>query len=277
MKNYSIFLISALFSVNLLACSVQDNISLPISNIENSQNQISTMSAKGLDDYMSFQTKFLFDKMDKNKNRYISKTEYVEYFKATLPPSLVQDPQVEEPQIENNNTSIYSKSNDKVISADPEKRFSSVDKNNDGRVTLKEARESVSNFLGTSKVDVRKNVSLMFSYMDKNQNKNLSKQEFMIQFEGLSYELKSSMLAQFNIADKNRNNSLTFSEFEDMYYSISKAYLELLPMQPQPNPTPMPPVDQPDQPPTTEPPSDVPAQPSDAPSTNPEPPQTPNS
>ncbi|GIW21291.1 MAG: hypothetical protein KatS3mg068_0298 [Candidatus Sericytochromatia bacterium] len=253
MKSYSSFLISLLVASNLFACSVQSDFNLqPVSNIGNSQNQISTMSAKGLDDYMNFQVKFVFDKMDKNKNKYISKTEYVEYFKATLPPSFVQDLQLEEPKIENNNTLTFSK--DKIISSDPEKRFSSVDKNKDSRITLKEAKDSISNFLGTTKADIRKSVSLMFAYMDKNQNKNLSKQEFMATFEGASYELKTSMLAQFNLADKNKNNSLTFSEFEDMYYAISKAYLELPLQQPSPSPTPAP-VEPPS---SSEPPSDVP-------------------
>jgi Ca2+-binding EF-hand superfamily protein len=231
MKNHKTFVLGTLIASNLLACAVENDLNLPISNIETSQNKLSSLSAKGLDDFMNFQAKFVFDRMDKNKNKYISKSEYVEYFTAAAPAPVVEEPQMEVPQVENNNTSILSK--DKAISPDPQKRFAFIDKNKDGRITLTEARKSVSNFLGTSKADIRKNVSLMFFYMDKNQNKNLSKQEFMDTFEGVSYETKTSFLAQFNLADKNRNNSLTFSEFEDMYYGISKAYMEL----PMPAPT----------------------------------------
>ncbi len=201
MKRLNGLIVSSILATSVLTgCGSQvapilnDSISTPVQNV-------TTQSLEGLKDYYKFLIKKTFEKLDANKDGFISKTEFG------------------------------------VANADQAKLFDQVDLDKDGKISVKELRDK-RNFLRAEK-NLRTLVKKSFDGVDTDKNRLISKPEFFTYMQVPVTKPPLSAVIVFNVSDKNLDGNMTFSEYEDYIYEGLKASADT-PSAPQPaNPAPV--------------------------------------
>jgi Ca2+-binding EF-hand superfamily protein len=253
-------LLSSIFAVSALAgCGSQNLTVLPEQNtLNNNQSQVEIESRKGLNSFYTVLVEKVFEMLDRNGDKLLSFDE----FKPT--------------HINFGNSATGSMSSGTVAASstrkpsntisDPLVMFYKIDKNHDGKVTLKEAKNS-SYFLGLDTKQLRTAFAKpLFDNLNPNKDKSITKDEFFKGIANLPAASQKTLIGSFFTADKNVDNALSFSEFEDLLYASFKASWATPPAQPAPDPNqPDPNQPDPNQPDPNQPPApaptDSPAQP----------------
>lgn len=228
--------------------------------------QIKALSVQGAKDAYSTFVKNAFTNMDKNKDGSVTLAEYKTAFAppAPTPPSPpapnvpqepVVDPQVAPPSEPNKTVenlvpetkpasstgSVTASSATTSKPLTPEQIFKKIDKNNDGKINLTEAKESKF-FIGYTQSDIRKIVNQYyyknaFKFEKGRYSGTITYDEYMKIFNPPNEDVSKLLHNAFYSADRNFDEKLNFSEAEDLIYAVMKASSKTSPViQPQPGP-----------------------------------------
>ncbi|MFN8577161.1 MAG: EF-hand domain-containing protein [Candidatus Sericytochromatia bacterium] len=254
--------LTGIISILTLTSIISACSSETITNVQPAaQNQqVVAQSAQGLKTFYSKVVDRIFVLLDKDKNKSVSLEEFMTRTNETSFANPSQ-PNTNQPATTNQAPVTFDKN-----------LFTQIDKNKNGKLSLTEARNNSRLFLGMTKTQLRTLVGkTMFGSYDKNNDKYVSKQEFLGDALANSDVKTSTLLTSlFYNSDKNSDNKLSFSEFEDFAYSMIKSLWDNPappPAPPSPEPPANPPADNNPAPPAEQPapPSEQPAPPAGEP------------
>ncbi len=253
MKKLNLFL-SSIFALSVLTgCGSQSLTNLPVQNTIDNSSQVEIESRKGLNSFYTVLVEKVFGMLDRNGDKLLSFDEFRPThvnFGGSATGSI--NPGTVEAASRKANTTV----------TDPLVMFYKIDRNHDGKVTIKEAKNSPY-FLGLDSKQLRNAFAKpIFDNMNPNKDKEITKDEFFRGIANMPSTNQKTLISLFFTADKNVNNALTFSEFEDLLYASFKATWAAPPAQPAPDPN-QPDPNQPD-PDPNQPDPNQPAEPAPA-------------
>jgi Ca2+-binding EF-hand superfamily protein len=198
MKKFVIIPLSAFLLAVLPSCGSQEIIQNPV--LINQPQTVNVLSDEGLIAVNKSIGQLFFDKLDVNKDLFVSFTEYK-----------------------------------KMQINDLESRFKSVDKNSDGKISNDEMLRNRKNFLPDiyNKETLKYFAKSAFDTLNTDKNATLSLDEFIMFGVGrLSFhsepkpvppEVREFNTTLFTTLDLNYDENLTLSEFEDFIFAQMKA------------------------------------------------------